>query len=75
MNMKEHTRKTSVHFHPIGLSHVDRKQFSPRPDIYVTDNSTWNVMTLHSIMNLLGHTGVSHKNIELRTKILYSEIK
>lgn len=57
MKMKEHIRNTSVHFHPIGLSHVDTTQFVPRKDMYVIEDSTWPVMTIHSIMKLLGHTG------------------
>ncbi|XP_052095397.1 uncharacterized protein LOC127730832 [Mytilus californianus] len=57
MKMKEHVRNTSVVFHPIGLSHSNSKQFSPRRDNYVRRNTTWPVMNLKTIMDLLGHKG------------------
>lgn len=60
--MKEtaHVRNSSVSFHPIGLSNRVIKNFNPRHDIYVTDDQTWNMMDLLSIMDKLGHKNVRH---------------
>nr|XP_022327267.1 methyltransferase-like protein 24 [Crassostrea virginica] len=55
MNKTAHVRNSSVSFHPIGLSNRVIKNFNPRHDIYVTDDQTWNMMDLLSIMDKLGH--------------------
>ncbi|XP_033759773.1 methyltransferase-like protein 24 [Pecten maximus] len=55
MGVKDHVRKSSVHFHNIGIGGVVIENLDARRDIYVTEQQTWMVMTLKTIMAALGH--------------------
>lgn len=58
---KEHIRKSGVHFYPIGLAGVSKRNFSPRIDMFTKKKPSqkWTIKTLQDIIISLGHENVS----------------
>ncbi|XP_021359640.1 uncharacterized protein LOC110454462 [Mizuhopecten yessoensis] len=55
MGVKDYVRKSSVHFHDIGIGGEGNENLDARRDVYVQKQQTWMVMTLKTIMASLGH--------------------
>ena len=64
MKVRDHVRKTGVHFYKIGIGIKDNDAFLPWSNEYTSTNpkKTWKIRTLSSIMAMLGHTNVGNQD-------------
>ena len=58
MKTASYVRPSGVHYHDVGLAGTNHENFNARKDIYVTDDQSWTLMTLGTIMAAYGHKGV-----------------
>ncbi|CAL1535253.1 unnamed protein product [Lymnaea stagnalis] len=56
MAVDDHRRGSNVHFKKLGIGATDDPDFTPRLDGYTKASDRWKIMTLGSIMRMLGHT-------------------
>lgn len=65
MDVEDHRRGSNIYFKKLGIGAADDLNFIPRLDGYTKSADRWKIMTLSSIMKVLGHTPQSLSVIKL----------